>query len=72
MKEDKKILICDMACPQQQNIDTKIMEKLTKYRQLSFEMKERHPGYVIKVVPVIIGELGAGMKMLKTELKNGI
>ena len=67
--EDRKILICDMACPQQQNIDMKRMEKLTKYRQLAFEMKERHPGYVIKVVPVMIGALGGGMKMLKTELK---
>ena len=69
-KEDRKILICDMACPQQQNIDTKRMEKLTKYRQLAFETRERRPGYVIKVVPVIIGALGGGMKMLKTELKT--
>ena len=45
-------------------------EKLTKYGQLAFEMRERRPGYVIKVVPVIIGALGGGMKMLKTELKT--
>ena len=70
MKEDRKILICDIACPQQQNIDTKRMEKLTKYKQLAFETRERRPGYVIKVVPVIIGALGGGMKMLKTELKT--
>ena len=69
-KEDRKILICDMPCPQQQNIDTKRMEKLTKYRQLAFEMRERRPGYVIKMVPVIIGALGGEMKMLKTELKT--
>ena len=59
-----------MACPKQQNIDTKRMEKLTKYRQLAFETRERRPGYVIKVVPVITGALGGGMKMLKTELKT--
>ena len=69
-KEDRKILICDMAGPQQQNIDTKRMEKLTKYRQLSLETRERRPEYVIKVIPVIIGALGGGMKMLKTELKT--
>ena len=46
------------------------MEKLTKYRQLAFETRERHPGYVIKVIPVIIGALGGGMKLLKTELKT--
>ena len=33
-------------------------------------MREWRPGYVIKVVPVIIGALGGGMKMLKTELKT--
>ena len=59
-----------MACPQQQNIDTKRMEKLTKDRQVAFETREGHPGYVIKVVLVIIGALGGGMKMLKTELKT--
>ena len=59
-----------MAWPQQQNIDTKRMEKLTKYRQLAFETRERRPGYIIKVVPVIIGALGGGKKMLKTELKT--
>ena len=69
-KKSRKILICDMACPQQQNIDMKRMEKLTKYRQIAFETRERRPGYVIKVVPVIIGALVGGMKMLKTELKT--
>ena len=59
-----------MACPQQQNINRKRMEKLTKYRQLAFEARERRPGYVIKVVPVIICALGGGMKMLKTEVKT--
>ena len=57
-REDRKILICDMACPQRQNMDMKRMEKLTKYRQLAFEMRERRPGYVIKVAPMIIGALG--------------
>ena len=33
-------------------------------------MRERCPGYVIKVVPMIIGALGGGIKMLKTELKT--
>ena len=69
-KEDRKILIYDMACPQQQNIDMKRMEKLTKYRPLAFQMRERRPGYVIKVIPVIVGALEGGMKMLKTELKT--
>ena len=31
LKSDKKIWICDMACPQQNNIGKKRTEKLTKY-----------------------------------------
>jgi len=38
-KERKKTWICDMTCPQQRNIETKRLEKLTKYRQLAFDRK---------------------------------
>ena len=38
-KEKKMIWICDMACPQQHNIETKSIEKLKKYRQLAFETR---------------------------------
>ena len=34
-KVKKTIWICDMACPQQRNIEVKRIEKLTKYRQLA-------------------------------------
>ncbi|KXJ25611.1 hypothetical protein AC249_AIPGENE6318 [Exaiptasia diaphana] len=70
MKEKKKIWICDMACPQQHNIEAKRMEKLTKYRQLAFELRERRPGYDVKVVPVIIGALGGGIKMTISEVSK--
>ena len=59
-----------MACPQQQNIDAKRLEKLTKYRQLAFETRERHPRYAVNVIPMIIGALGGGMKALTNELKK--
>ena len=61
-KERKKIWICDMACPQQANIAAKRNEKVTKYRQLAFELRERRPGYNITIVPVVIGALGGGIK----------
>ena len=67
-KEKKKIWICDMACPQQRNIETKRMEKLTKYRQLAYETRERRPGYEIVVVPLIIGALGGGIKQIMNDL----
>ena len=59
-----------MACPQQNNIEAKRTEKLTKYRQLAFETRERHPGYEIYVVPVVVGALDGGIKALKVNLKK--
>ena len=35
-KYEKQIWICDMACPMQQNINTKRRDKLTRYQQLAF------------------------------------
>ena len=42
LKEVKKIWICDMACPhvQQNNIETKRIEKMTKYRHYNFTASE--------------------------------
>ena len=51
-----------MACPQQHNLETKRAEKLTKYRQLAFEMRERRPGYMVTVIPIVIGAFGSGIK----------
>ena len=45
-------------------------EKFTKYRQLAFETRERHPGYEIYMIPVIVGALGGGIKVLKFDLKK--
>ena len=67
-KEQKKIWVCDMACPQQRNVETKRLEKLTKYRQLEFEMRERRPGYEILIIPIVIGALGEGMKQAILDL----
>lgn len=44
------------------------MEKLTKYRQLAFEMRERRPGYKILIIPIVIGALGGGMKQVILDL----
>ena len=57
-----------MACPQQRNIETKRIEKLTKYRQLAFETRERLPDYVVTVVPLIIGALGGGMHQVAKDV----
>ena len=69
LKEDEKIWICDMVCPQQNNIETKRIEKM-KYRQLAFETRERRPSYDVYVLPVVIGALGGGIKTLRKDLKK--
>ena len=51
-----------MAFRQQANIAAKRNEKVTKYRQLAFELRERRPGYNITIVPVVIGALGRSVK----------
>ena len=61
-KKKKKIWIFDMACQQQANIAAKRNEKVTKYRQLAFELREKRPGYNIMIVPIVIGALGGGIK----------
>ena len=61
-----------MACPQQQNIEAKQLEKLTKYTQLAYELRERRPGYKITVIPLMIGALGGGMKSAMVELSNAL
>ena len=65
---EEKIWICDMTCPQPHNIETKRLEKLTKYRQLAFEMRERRLGYEIIIVPVIIGASGGGMRKMMSDI----
>ena len=42
-KAKKTIWICDMACPQQLNIEANMLKKLTKYRQLAYESREGNP-----------------------------
>ena len=52
-----KIWICNMVCPQQNSIGAKRAEKMTKYRQIAIKTRERHPGYKVYLVPVVVGAL---------------
>ena len=54
--------------PTTNNIGAKRAEKWKKYRQLAFETRERHPGYEMYVVPVVVRALGGGIKALKVNL----
>ena len=42
--------------------------KLTRYRQLAFEMRERRPAYTVTIVPIIVKALGGVMKKTMNDL----
>ena len=46
------------------------MDKIRRYGQLCFELRERREGYTVAVIPTIIGCLGGGIKELKESLKR--
>ena len=68
--EEKKLWIVDMACPNEKNIGEKHREKLSKYQQLAFEMREKRPEYRVEIVPIVIGCLGGGMKQVECQVKK--
>ena len=59
-----------MACPEKNDIGAKRAEKMTKYRQIAFKTRERRPGYKVYIVPVVVGALGGGIKVLRFDLKK--
>ena len=59
-----------MACPQQRNIEVKMLQQPTKYRQLAYESRERRPEYEIMVVPLIIGALDGGIRQIMVDMGN--
>ena len=68
--EKKMILLVDMACSNEKNKDWKREEKMCKYQQLFFELRERRQGYMVKFVPVNIGCLGGGIKQLENDIRK--
>ena len=68
--DEKKVWIVDMACRNEKNIGEKHREKLNKYQQLAFEIREKRPGYRVEIVPIVIGCLGGGMKQVESQVKK--
>ena len=67
-KAKKTIWICGMACPQQLNIEANRLKKLTKYRKLAYEYRERQPEYETMVVPLVIGALVGGIRQIMVNM----
>ena len=57
-KEEKKCLIVDIAIPDDKNVGVKEEEKVQKYDELKWEIKELWSMKRVDVVPVVIGALG--------------
>ena len=68
--EEKTLWIMDMACPNEKNISEKHREKLTKYQQLAFEMRQERLEYRVEIVPIVIGCLGGGMKQVECQVEK--
>ena len=51
--DERKIWLVVMACPVESNIEEKLREKRTKYKQLAFEIRERRAGYTVEVIPFV-------------------
>ena len=48
-KKRKVIWFCDIACPQEKNIEAKSREKITKYQQVAYETTDKRKNYEVKV-----------------------
>ena len=63
-----EVLLFDMVCPSYKNMDLKHAEKLQKYQQIAFEIRERPPGCNVMIIVIFIGCLGGGMRKTGTKL----
>ena len=64
-KEEKKCLIVDIAIPDDKNVGVKEEEKVQKYDELKWEIKELWSMKRVDVVPIVIGALGTVSKKLE-------
>lgn len=64
-KKKKEVIITEMSCPWDKNINRKTEEKNNKYQVIRQELREQYQGYKIKQANIVIGALGT-----ITELEN--
>ena len=59
-----------MTCPSEKNFLEKNKEKRQKYQQLAFEDRERRPGYRVEVIPIVIGCMGGGVRVMREQVRK--
>ena len=57
-KNKNKLFLIDILSSGENNADTKHVEKLQKYQQLAFEIRQRQPGHKVMIIPIVTGCLG--------------
>ena len=70
IKETKKCLIIDVACPFDTRIKEKEKEKVEKYQDLKREIKRIWQCKEVTIIPIIIGTLGTVNTNFKLWLKK--
>ena len=63
--EKNEIYIVNMACLRENNRVNKRLEKIQKYHQLYFELREKRSSYKILFIPAVIGCLGGEVGQLE-------
>ena len=69
-KERKVIHLVDMACPRDKNVLEKKKENRQKYQQLVFEIRERRPGYRVEVIPIVMGCMSGGVRVMREQVRK--
>jgi hypothetical protein len=63
-KSEKKCMVIDIAVPSDRNCSSKEDEKISKYQDLSIEIKRIWKLREVKVIPIVVGALGTVTKNL--------
>ncbi|XP_045503596.1 uncharacterized protein LOC123700429 [Colias croceus] len=69
-KKNKTIYLIDIAIPNTHNLSSTHTNKLSKYTDLSIELKTQWQVHTVKTIPIIISSTGVIPKTLHTSLKT--
>ena len=58
LETEKRLVIQEVACAWQPLIESRELEKRSKYQDLGADLDRQNPGFAVRVVPVVFGDLG--------------
>ena len=59
LKEKRFLHLLEMACAFDSLVEEREKEKADKYEELAADMAVHQPGYKVRIVPIVIGDLGS-------------